>query len=65
MAELIKRFALLSMMHIYDISSKANCSPGTSITFSHVLKKFLNYDQLCLSSHYFENVATFKKKKDC
>lgn len=59
MAELIKRFALLSMMHIYDISSKVNCSPGTSSTFSHVLKKFLNYDQLCLSFQDFENMAMF------
>lgn len=66
MAELIKSSALLSIVHIYDISSKANCSPGISITFSHVLKKFLNYEQLCLSSQYFENVAMFKKrKKDC
>lgn len=63
MAELIKRFDLLSMMHIYDISSRANCSPGTSSTFSHVLKKCLNYD-LCLSSQDFENMAMFKKKNN-
>lgn len=62
MAQLIKEFVLLSMMHINGISPRQIVHQEHLVLLLMPLIKFLNYDQLCSTSQDFENMAMVEKK---